>query len=185
MVKVQSKSIFTYKGPLALYAFYFALLAVSLGIAAFSMATGSIQFLPAGISGVLLSLALILYSTKIVRKINPSEWRENADTYYNDEGIFEYTHNGFALINRDRKSMNVTWADILRAESGENKDGLLKVSHIHLYLSESDFITVDSTMPGFSLFEKRLKENLRELWKKEQATFPEENASKEKSVKIS
>ena len=37
----------------------------------------------------------------------------------------------------------------------------IKKFHIDVFLSEADFITVDSSMPGFHLFEKRLKQNLR------------------------
>lgn len=173
------KSKLTYKGPIALYISYYVLLALSLSLVALSFRVDSLsdlflQLLVTGIGTALISLSLILYYTQIERKIIPHQWRKSANTYYNDEGIFEYTHDGFVVITKEGKSLGVPWKDILRADSGESKlNDHIKKFHIDLYFSERDFITVDSTMPGFSLFEKRLKENLRTLFEKE--TQPSNN----------
>ena len=93
------------------------------------------------------------------------------ESYYTDEGIFEYLPNGFALITKQGRSLSVRWQDLARAESGERMlNQHIKIFHVDLYLSQYDFITIDSTMPGFHLFEKRLKENLREHITKATAT---------------
>ena len=165
----------TYKGPLALYLSYFVLLVLAGSLVALSFRVDSgsmlfLQLLVTGIGAALISFSLILNSTLIERNINPYKWRKNADTYYNDEGIFEYIHNGFAVTTKEGKSLSVRWQDVVRANSGERKlNGHVRIFHIDVYLSGQDFITVDSTMPGFNLFEKRLKENLRHLLNEEPA----------------
>ncbi|HXH19071.1 MAG TPA: hypothetical protein VNJ07_08295 [Chitinophagales bacterium] len=172
---VKLKSKFKYKGPLALYISYYLLLALSLTAAGFSFGSAHpMLWLAGGAAGIFISVSLILYTTQIERKIDPLQWRKNADTYYNDEGVFEYTHNGFSIIEKSGKSLNIRWADIVRAESGESKlNNYIRHSKIDLYFSENDFITIDSTLPGFNLFEKRLKENLRGLWKIKEASSAE------------
>lgn len=143
-------------------------LAIALVTLSFRVEHNSVLFvqllLTGGISAA-LSLTLILYSTEIVRKVEPGKWLQTANTYYSDEGIFEYTPRGFTVITKDGKSLNIHWNDILRAESyQQHMNDYLKKSCITIFLSEHDFITVDSTMPGFPIFEKRLKENLKKVW---------------------
>lgn len=169
------KTRLTYKGPGALYVSYFVLFALSLCLVALSFRVDSEsslfrQLLATGIGAAAISLSLILYYTQLERKVISHQWRKEVDSYYNDEGIFEYSPGGFSLIMNDGKNLDFRWREIIRAESGENQiNRHIKKFHIDLFLSERDFITVDSTMPGFNLFEKRLKENLRDLLKEEAA----------------
>jgi hypothetical protein len=164
------KSKLTYKGPLALYVSYFFLLALSLVLVGLSFRVDTstplfFQLLFTGLFSASISFVLILYSTQIKRKIDTEAWRKNADIFYNDEGVFEYTHNGFTIITQKGKELRAAWKDIIRIESHDSKmDNFLRIFYIDLYFSEKDFITVDSTMPGFRLFERRLKENMREIW---------------------
>jgi len=128
------------------------------------------QLVVAGTGAALISLSLILYYTRVERRVVPQQWRKELDAYYSDEGIFEYTQDGFTVITKDGKTLYLRWRDIIRAESGESQiNNYIKKFHIDLFLSDRDFITVDSTMGGFRLFEKRLKENLRDLLKEEVA----------------
>ncbi|MDZ4847325.1 MAG: hypothetical protein SH857_17465 [Chitinophagales bacterium] len=165
------KSRFIYKGPLALYVSYYLLfaLAAMLLMLSFRVDAESGLFLKLIVTGAVaaaVSVSLILSSTHIDRKINADAWRKNAEKYYNDEGVFEYTHNGFSVITKEGKSLNIPWEDIAKIDSHEETvKKHLKVSQIDLYFTERDLLTVDSTMPGFSLFEKRLKGNMRYIWK--------------------
>ncbi len=125
-----------------------------------------IKLVVTGAIAAVVSLSLIFHSTHIDRKINADAWRKNAENYYNDEGVFEYTHNGFTVITKEGRSLNIPWEDIVKVDSREEKlNKYLRVSQIDLYFTDRDLLTVDSTMPGFSLFEKRLKGNMRYLWK--------------------
>jgi hypothetical protein len=177
------KTRLTYKGPSVLYFSYFVVFALSLCLVGLSFKLDSEsalfrQLLATGIGVAVISLALILYYTQLERKIIPHQWRKELDGYYNDEGVFEYTHDGFSLIAHDGKSLDFQWREIIRAESGESQiNRHIKKFHIDLFLSERDFITVDSTMSGFSVFEKRLKENLRDLLKKEAAYVHEDHTT--------
>ena len=165
----------TYRGPLALYISYFLLLALSTVLMALSFRVDTstqlfFELFFTGLFSASISFILILYSTQIKRKIDTQAWRKNADIFYNDEGIFDYTHNGFTIITQKGKQLQAAWQDIIRIESHDNKlDNFLRVFCIDLYFTEKDFITIDSTMPGFRLFEKRLKENMREIWNREVA----------------
>ena len=116
---------------------------------------------------------LILYSTQIVKGIDPKLWKKSADTYYNDEGIFEYTYNGFTLITSDDNPLTIKWRDITKADSREETvRDQIRLSCIDVFFSDKDFITVNSSMEGFSLFEKRLKENLKDIWVVPEAAKP-------------
>jgi hypothetical protein len=186
------KSRFTYKGPVALYISYYILFALSLCLVALSFKVDSesrlfTRLLATGIGAAVVSLSLILYYTQIERRIVPGKWRKKVNAHYNDEGIFEYTPAGFLVMMRDGNSLSLRWQDIVRAESGENKiNQHVKKFHIDLFLSEREFFTVDSAMPGFYLFEKRLKENLREILKKEVVEHTEyPDSLKQAAVKIS
>lgn len=165
------KSRFIYKGPLALYVSYYLLLVLAVMLLTLSLRVdgGSLLFLKLIVTGsvaAVVSLGLILFSTQIDRKLHTSSWRKNAEKYYNDEGVFEYTHNGFTVITKEGKSLNIPWQDIVRIDSHEQKEQqYLKISIIDLYFTERDLLSVDSTMPGFYLFEKRLKGNMRYFWK--------------------
>ncbi len=185
------KSRLTYRGPLALYISYFVLMAlsVSLIVLSFRVDTSSVLFLQLLITGIfatLISFSLILYSTQIDRKIESSKWLKDANTYYSDEGVFDYTHNGFTLITSGGKSLNIRWRDITKVESYEKKvNDYLKKSCINIFFSDKDLITVDSTMSGFTLFEKRIKENMREEWKKQAAPAVMGEENKARSSKFS
>jgi len=162
------------------------MLAIILVMLSFRVDAGSIlffQLLATGSGAALISALLILYSTQIEKNIHLPGWRKKADAYYNDEGNFEYTYDGFTVLSRDGKGLAIPWKDIVRAESGENKiNSHIRVFFIHLFLSETDFITVDSTMPGFTLFEKKLKENLRVLMSKEEIKDAQESNSVKQNV---
>jgi len=168
------KSRIHYKGPLLLYVSYYVLFALAITLLLLSARADSgsalfIQLAATGMLAAMISVSLILHSTQIERKINQSSWRQNAENYYNDEGVFEYTHNGFSIITKEGKSLNIPWQDIIRIDSREEKTkNQLRVSFIDLFFTERDLLSVDSSMPGFTLFEKRLKGNMRYLWKDEQ-----------------
>lgn len=178
------KSRFIYKGPLALYVSYYLLLVLSvmLLMLSFRVDAESALFIKLVITGAvaaIVSISMILYSTQIDRKINTDSWRRSAEKYYNDEGVFEYTHNGFTVITKEGRSLNIPWQDIVKIDSHEEKrKKYLKVSQIDLYFTDRDLLTVDSTMPGFSLFEKRLKGNMRYLWKASAEQTQEEPGTK-------
>lgn len=132
-----------------------------------------------GAVAAVVSVSLILHSTHIDRRINADSWRKSAENYYNDEGVFEYTHNGFTVITKEGKSLNIPWQDIVKIDSHEETvQKHLKVAHIDLYFTDRDLLSVDSTMPGFSLFEKRLKGNMRYLWKASAEQTQEEPGTK-------
>lgn len=132
-----------------------------------------------GVVAAVVSVSLILHSTQIDRRINADSWRKNAERYYNDEGVFEYTHNGFSVITKEGKSLNIPWQDIAKIDSREETvKEHLKVSHIDLYFTDRDLLTIDSTMPGFYLFEKRLKGNMRYLWRASSGQTQEEAPEK-------
>lgn len=164
LINVNSR--LTYKGPLALYLSYFVLLVlgVSLALLSFRLDSGSIlflQLLATGLGAALIAIALILHSTQIIRNIDPARWHRNAGRYYNDEGVFEYMPNGFAVMASDGSNLRIRWQDIVKADSGERKvSSHLRILFISLHLPGHQCVTVDSTMPGFCLFEKKLKENL-------------------------
>ncbi len=169
------KTRLTYKGPAVLYILYYVVFALSLCLVVLSFKLDSEsalfqQLLATGIGAAAISLSLILYYTRLERSIVSHQWRKEVDSYYNDEGIFEYSPGGFSLITNDGKNLEFQWREIIRAESGERQvNRQIKRFQIDLFLSDHDLITVDSTMPGFNLFEKRLKENLRDLLKEEAA----------------
>lgn len=165
------KSRFIYKGPLALYVSYYLLLVLAVLLLMLSARVDAesalfIKLVFTGAVAAVVSVSLILHSTQIDRRINADSWRQNAEKYYNDEGVFEYTHNGFSVITKEGKSLNIPWQDIAKIDSHEETvQKHLKVSHIDLYFTDRDLLTVDSTMPGFYLFERRLKGNMRYLWR--------------------
>jgi hypothetical protein len=187
---MELKTKLTYQGPLALYISYFVLLALSVSLVflGYRLDAESIvykQLMVIGIAGFVFSVALILHATQINRSMNTARWRREAETYYNDEGIFEYTADGFAMVTQEGESIIAGWSDIVRAESGEEKvNNYIKKYFIRIYYTQRDFITVDSTMPGFSVFEKRLKENLRSQMQQEPAQ-QEEQPLPERKAKIS
>ena len=137
-----------------------------------------------GIGTCIISSSLILYSTTIESRLDIGKWQSIASHYYENEGSFEYTYNGFSLVTHDGP-MLIKWKDLIKIESKERQVNDLRISCIDIFFSEKDFITVDSTINGFNLFEKRLKENMRDIWDQDQTSKETNHVSiVKKSVSI-
>ena len=171
------KTKFTYRGPLPLYLSYILLLVLSSSLIFLSFRVDAdsnlfYQLIITGVTVSVVALFLLLNSTKIEKIIDLKTWKKNNLTYYNDEGVFEYTHNGFTIITKEGKSLVIAWKDVIRVETHQDPlNDYIKVTTIDLYFSDRDFLSVDSSQPGFNLFEKRLKENMRKIWQEEKAVI--------------
>lgn len=164
------KTKITYKGPLALYVSYCVLLilSVSLIILTFPLDIEGmlfIQVLIAGLIGLLISGSLLLHYTQIEKTIDPLKWKKSSDKFHYDEGDFQYTFTGFKIDSWNSGPLNIKWEDITKIEAHQRKiHRQIQVMSIDLYFSEDNFITIDSSINGFSLFESRLRENLDNVW---------------------
>ena len=119
-----------------------------------------------GVLGICISSSLLLYSTEIVRKIDPQQWKKNSDKFYNDEGDFIYTFSGFKIDTWNSGPLNIKWRDIIKIEAHERKvNQKMKIICMDIYFSDENFISIDASIKGFTLFEKRLRENLDTAWK--------------------
>ena len=171
MIEGKLRSKLTYKGPLALYIAYciLLLLSISLIVMLFPLDVEGplfIQILITGVIGLLVSGSLVLYSTQIVRRIDPLKWKKNSDRFYNDEGDFLYTFSGFKIETWNSGPLDIQWKDIVKIESHQRKiDRKIKITCIDIYFSDKNFISINSSISGFNLFEKKLRENLDHVWK--------------------